>query len=161
MRFPKKALIGWMGALLFASLACTLQALRVNTSPQKLEGTQWELDSFGPQGSQAGAVEGARLVMVFSAEDRVGGTDGCNTFEGEYAARFGRLLFQNLSDSRVTCTDQKLLAQEAAYLRALKAAGHYELLDGRLIIWYGDGQNTLIFKRSQPPGLVGGLSERG
>ncbi len=161
MRFSKKAILGWMGVILFAGLACTLQALHIHSLPRELKGTQWELESFGQHGSESSVVQGTRLVMVFSARDRMGGTDGCNTFEAGYETRLGRLRFQDLTGTRTACADRSLLDQERLYLKALEEAGRYELIDDRLIIWYGDGRNTLIFRRSQPPGLVGSLLDKG
>jgi heat shock protein HslJ len=61
----------------------------------------------------------------------------------------------------VSCSDQNQATQELEYLRALSQTDRYEIRGNQLILWYGDGQNNLIFTRSRPPGLVGANLDNG
>ena len=155
MNLRRMLLFGWFGLVLAASLACAGGALIYGASGKELYGTQWQLNSYGPQGSEAAVPEGMRITMAFTGKNQIGGTDGCNTFAGNWKARFGMLTFQNLTSSMSVCTDQNLLHQEMEYLQALSKTDRYQLRGNQLTIWYGGGRNTLIFIRSRPPGLLG------
>ncbi len=161
MSLRRLLFFGWLGFILAASLACAGSLVIPGTSARELRGTQWQLNSYGPQGSEAAVPEGMRITMAFTGEDKIGGTDGCNTFSGNWKARFGMLTFRNLTSSMSVCTDQTLLHQEMEYLQALSKTDRYEFRGNQLTIWYGNGRNTLIFTRSQPPGLVGARLGKG
>jgi heat shock protein HslJ len=161
MALRRKMIYAWMGILLIVSGACSSQVLRMHASGRELIGTQWELNSFGPQGSELAVADGAHVTLAFTGETEVGGTDGCNTFDGEYEAKFGGLSFRNLTSTRVVCTDKNLLHQQMEYLQALSKTDRYEVQGNQLTIWYGQGRYTLIFTRSQPPGLVGARFDKG
>lgn len=150
-----------LALVLIGGLACTAQAIHLDSLRPDLKGTRWELNSFGPQGSERVVARGTRLVMVFTNGNRVGGTDGCNIFNGEYEVRSGTVVFHNLTQSRAGCTDQSLWQKELEYLQALGRTDRYEIHDDLLILQDQDGSGNLIFTRSRPPGLVGAQLDKG
>jgi heat shock protein HslJ len=157
----RKLLYGWITLVLMTGAACAVPLTLVDIRQDDLQGTQWQLESFGPRGSEIAVVYGTQVTLAFMDGDQVGGTDGCNTFEAEYEVSGGRLLFKNIRSSLVVCGDQGFMHQENEYLKALGKTGRYEIQDDRLIIWYDNGQYSLNFSRSLPPGLVGAKFGKG
>jgi heat shock protein HslJ len=156
-----KMVYGLIIILVLASLACAAQVPLLQVSSGRLEGTQWELNSYGPQGSEIAVADGAKITMAFTGADKMGGTDGCHIFGGNYEIRAGSVNFHNLESKMVNCRNQNLADQELEYLHALSETDRYEIRGNQLILWYGDGQYTLIFTRSRPPGLVGANLDNG
>jgi heat shock protein HslJ len=157
----RNLLYGLIGFVVLSSAACSTQIPLLPITGGQLEGTQWQLNSYGPRGSEVAVEEGAQITMAFTSQDKVGGTDGCNMFEGNYQAQYGEVLFRNLQSREAACQNQALTNQELEYLQALSRSNRYEIRGNQLIIWYDNGKNTLIFTRSHPPGLVGASLEAG
>ncbi|MGE5249347.1 MAG: META domain-containing protein [Bacteroidota bacterium] len=142
---------------LLAGGACSAPpALQGVITPDKLRGTQWQLNSYGAEGPEARVVDGVQVTLAFTGQNQVGGTDGCSIFAGEYEIAGSRITFRNMTSRQVNCSDQKLLHQESQYIGALNDTVKYSLQGDHLIIWYGEGRYMLNFSRSVPPGLVGG-----
>jgi heat shock protein HslJ len=157
----RKMFYGLIIILILSSLACAAQVPLLQITAGKLAGTQWELNSYGPRGSEIALADGAKITMAFTGENKMGGTDGCNIFGGNYEVRAGSVIFHNLESKMVSCSDQNQATQELEYLRALSQTDRYEIRGNQLILWYGNGQNNLIFTRSRPPGLVGANLDNG
>jgi heat shock protein HslJ len=162
MVLHRKLLYVWISIMLAASGACSApRALHEMGMVDDLQGTQWQLNSYGAEGPDIRVVEGVQITLAFTGENQVGGTDGCSIFEGEYEVNGSSLVFRDMTSRRVNCNDQKLLSQEFQYMGALNDTDKYSIEGDHLILWYGEGRYTLNFSRSVPPGLVGGNLGKG
>lgn len=110
-----------------------------------LANTRWRLVSYGEQGSETQVNEASEVTLQFEAGNQAGGSGGCNTFGAQYEVLDGRLSFTQIISTEIACTAEGVMEQEQQYFQALQTAGEYELTDGQLTIWYGDGQGVLNF----------------
>jgi len=85
----------------------------------------WVVDSYstGP-GAQAAPLEGSHLTAVFRLA-KVGGSSGCNTYEGPYTTNGTVAAIGPLASTRLACADD-LMAQETSFLAALQGVGRVE-----------------------------------
>jgi heat shock protein HslJ len=120
-------------ALLFGSVVFA-------QSMDDLTGTQWQLSTLGG----ADVLEDTNITLVFDEDGRSGGSSGCNTYGSGYEMTDGGLSFTNPTSTMMACSPQEVMEQEQAYFAALIDAKGYEMVDGQLVIIYGDGQQ-LIF----------------
>jgi heat shock protein HslJ len=144
----KRITIGWVLALVGLAAACAPQPAPTQTSGesgQALENTHWQLVSFDTPDSETPVVAGSEVTLLFDESGGASGSAGCNSYGGVYQVDQGRLVFSELVNTLMACTEATLMDQEAQYLRALQSAGTFELSAERLLIHYGDEQSTLNF----------------
>ena len=72
-------------------------------------------------GSQAVPIDGTELTAVFSLTN-VGGSSGCNTYDGIYGTNGTLVRIGRLATTRKTCADD-VMTQETAFLQALEGRG--------------------------------------
>jgi heat shock protein HslJ len=85
----------------------------------------WIVDSYstGP-GAQTTPLEGSNLTAVFRLA-KVGGSSGCNTYEGPYTTNGTIAAIGPLASTRLACPDD-VMAQETSFLAALQGVGRVE-----------------------------------
>lgn len=146
-----------MGVVLLAAGACTAPLIQQKIANQKLQGTQWQLTAVGAHSSEIEMGGDGLVTLNFTSDHRVGGTDGCSIFEGEYELSAWSLEIRNIGIRSVHCNSQHLILAEIQYLDLLSQAKGYDIRGNQLILWDEEGQDLLNYSRSVPPGLVGGL----
>ncbi len=115
-----------------------------------LAGTEWALVSFGASGTETSLVAGSEITLSFDAQGRAGGSASCNSYGSDYEVQDGSLSFGPAASTKMACAGEGIMQQEQQYLAALEAAGEYELTADRLVITYGDDQETLTFAKGLP-----------
>jgi heat shock protein HslJ len=115
-----------------------------------LAGTQWMLESFGSAGTVESVQSDFPITLAFDDAGQAGGSGGCNTYGAAYQVQDGVLSFGPVNSTKRACADNAATQQEQRFFQALQAAGAFELSEDRLVITYGDGQETLTFVRMDP-----------
>lgn len=107
-------------------------AVLATFTPQSrtLAGTSWSVTGYN-NGKQAvtSVMNGTTLTMTFSADGKVNGSSGCNTYSGTYAAQGGTLTFGPAATTRRACTrPERIMEQEQQFLKTLGtiATAHFE-----------------------------------
>ena len=111
-----------------------------------LSGTAWQLMSYGAPGAEMSIVPGSTVTLVFSEQDRLGGSGGCNTFGGSYTIEGDSITIGQVFSTLMACLDNAVMRQEQAYFDALRSAARFELSGDQLSITYGDGQQLLFIR---------------
>jgi len=107
---------------------------------------EWQLISYGdPQAPMMVATHSLVTLLLNEEEGQVGGSTGCNRYGGGYTLDGQALTFSAMFMTEMACVDSSLMAQERAFLDALGAVNRYEIVDGQLILYYGEGQQ-LVFE---------------
>jgi heat shock protein HslJ len=75
------------------------------------------------------------ITAEFGADGRVGGSSGCNTYSGPYEVNGSKLSFGQPMASTMMACEPAVMAQEQAYMRALRAVAGYEIKDGTLTLY--------------------------
>ena len=86
----------------------------------------WIVDSYASApGTITAPLEGTELTAVFRLA-KVGGSSGCNTYDGPYTTNGTVAAIGPLATTRMACADD-VMAQETAFLAALQGVGKIEL----------------------------------
>jgi putative lipoprotein len=95
-----------------------------------LEGTEWIADSI----SGIPTAEGVETTISFQAEGKVGGSAGCNSFFGSWAAEGNAITFGHVGATKMMCPPPQM-DQEDRFFAALGQAERFEIRDGALLIF--------------------------
>lgn len=126
-----------------------------------LAGTEWRLTSLGKVGAQSPPVERSVVNIKFSADGRVNGSGGCNSYGGEYRVRDENISFGRLISTKRACAARAVTEQEQQYLEALGAAEKFKLAGEQLTILYGEGSGSLHFVKTSPSDSSAGHQQEG
>ena len=122
-----------------------------------LEGTLWTLVSYGDPNDPQAVLEGSEITAEFdSAEGRVSGSAGCNSYFGAYEVDGDRLTVGPVGSTEMYCMDpENVMDQETAYLAALQSAASYQIVGDQLRIASEDGATVLTFAMMEMMPLAG------
>ncbi len=110
-----------------------------------LPGTRWQLVSYGAPDDRISVIKDSTIVLEFGEDGRAGGSSGCNRYGGSYILQGATITFGELFSTRMACADSAVMAQEQAYLAALRAATGYTYTGDWLTIHYGEGQQLVFW----------------
>jgi heat shock protein HslJ len=111
-------------------------------APPSLRGVTWRLVSINGREAQAGI----RVTAVFSDDNRVAGSAGCNRYFGGAAVSGAKLEVGLLGSTLMHCGDSGVMSQEQEYLAALGKATAYSVAGTELRLGPAAGPVTLVFK---------------
>ena len=85
----------------------------------------WVVDSYASApGALTAPIAGTDLTAVFRLA-KVGGSSGCNTYDGPYTTNGTIAAIGPLATTRMACAED-VMAQETAFLAALQGVGRIE-----------------------------------
>ena len=139
------ALITLVGIVALALTACSPPAV---VSADSLEGTSWELTTYG----KTKPIEGTTITAKFE-EGQVHGSSGCNTYFGSYEVSGGTISVGQIGMTEMACLEPEgSMEQEMVYLQFLGEAKSFLLtdegLDASLQILGPEGR-ALTFVRAE------------
>jgi parallel beta-helix repeat protein len=112
--------------------------------PIVLSGTLWELQSFGPIGTEEKVLPGTQVTLQFALDGRITGDGGCNHYFSSYKIGADNILsIGSIGITLIYC--ESTLEQERQYLNALGNASAFNVDQNRLQLFYNDGQGVLNF----------------
>ncbi len=104
---------------------------------------QWNLVSYGSEGSQTSAAADSSATLTFNGDETVTGNSGCNGFGGVYKMEGDRqVTFSEFVSTLMACSDP-LMAQEGAMFKVLNGKADY-MVDGNLLTITNNGA-MLVF----------------
>ena len=114
-----------------------------------LEDKTWVLESYGEQDNLQAVLEGTQITATFdSAEGRVNGSAGCNTYSGDSHISKNNLSIPLITSTEMYCLEPEgVMEQEQQYLTALRGAESFEIKDGKLYIT--SGTEILLFNAKE------------
>ena len=126
----------WMALVAIAVLAACGGSSA--TAPRD---TAWELESLAGND----VLSGTTIMLEFS-DAQVSGSAGCNHYGGSYRAGRNSLSVDDVFATEMGCLEPEgILAQETAYLTALRTAATYQITADRLEIYDDAGTQILVF----------------
>jgi heat shock protein HslJ len=120
-----------------------------STPSPSLDRSAWVLATLPGQPLPSGV----RPTLRFEGE-RVGGSDGCNTFGGSWQAHGSALRIGPRLAATLMACPPPVTAIAAAFGRALTTTAAYRIEAGTLVLLDGNGQTLATFA-AQPTGLAG------
>jgi heat shock protein HslJ len=126
--------------VVLACLALTATAFAAAVKNPSLTGQTWQLAKLGSvDRSKAG------LTVTFATDGAASGFAGCNTFTGTYAASGSSLKVSKLAATKKACR-KLVMAEEDAYLLALRTARSYSVKNGALTLAARNGRTLATFR---------------
>jgi heat shock protein HslJ len=122
-----------------------LRQVTINVSGgSSLPNTSWVVVSLN---AGVAPVPGSTLTAAFSSDGQVSGSGGCNTFSGPYQAGSNDITIGPLATTLMAC-EEALSTQEQVYMAALQGARAYSISGSQLVLFGGDGSETVRFSPS-------------
>ena len=110
-----------------------------------LEDIIWVLESYGDPDNLNVVLEDTEITVTFiSAEGKIEGSSGCNSYGGSYEVDEDELTIPGPLVSTEMACSEPIMNQEQEYLAILQNAESYEIEDDQLQIFSGD--KVLIFE---------------
>jgi len=108
-----------------------------NASPDlTLAGTGWIVSGMGA----AAVVSGSEPAINFTEDGRINGSTGCNRFFGAYTQDGAQLTFSGIGMTKMACSAEGVMAQEAAFASILSGEATASLDEaGKLTIMGAKG----------------------
>ena len=127
--------------ILFISIVAGFVACSATNSGTILGDTKWFLRSYGEQSHLISIIEGTEITATFnSAEGRISGSSGCNTYFAEYEAEDSRLSIFEMAYTEMAClSPEGVMEQEQEYLYILANARSFQANDTTLTIFCSGG----------------------
>lgn len=120
-------------------------ALTAAQETPDLVGSRWELAGYGDPEALTPAVGERPVTLEFIDGERLGGSGGCNGYGSSYLLNGDVLTVEAVISTMMACMSDGLMEQEQAYFAALQGATRYEIVDGMLIIEYGEEGQHMVF----------------
>lgn len=111
------------------------------TPAASLVGPVWRVTRIGGQP----VLPGTTLTAEFSSDSRVAGSSGCNQYFGSATAEAGQIAMGPFGATRMACSPDDVMTQEARYLAALEAAKSYATTTDELRLGPSASVVTLVF----------------
>ena len=116
----------------------------INTTT--LEDVTWVLESYGEPDNLKTVLEDTEITIAFdSAETKVIGFAGCNSYGGSYELKGNELLIPGPIASTLRSCGERCDDQERQFFKTLETTESYKIEDGKLTI--SCGNKILVFKR--------------
>ncbi len=126
--------------IIFVLTLFSLSACAGIGTAASLENTSWQLVSLN---GDSPVVNTAPSIAF--EDGQVRGNSSCNTYGGEYKLRGDTVEFGMLMSTMMACADPAAMNQEQIYMSFLGEVEHWELRDGQLLFYQGDG-DVLVFE---------------
>ena len=122
--------------------AVQMQQVTVTVIPNDpLAGTNWSLTSFAPGRV---LIPSTAITASFNGADGVGGSSGCNTYNGAYTVSGTALNISGVISTQIAC-EPDVMEQEQFYLASLGQANSFDMTGGQLVIFDASGQEILRY----------------
>lgn len=119
-----------------------LAPVQPSNSLTSLKGTYWRAIDLSGRGIPASA----ETTLVFKDDSRIVGYDGCNRYQGTYRSVSPFLEIDEVATTRKICSSS-IKYHEERYLKLLKSAERFTLIDGDLAIFVTDKSKPLLFSK--------------
>jgi heat shock protein HslJ len=151
----KRKISIFLGMTFLWLAACTTQpgslpdtgSGQTSQAANSLEGTKWNLVSFGEQGAETPLIENSSITLEFDSGEQASGSAGCNSYSAQYKAQGNSVFFGEITRTLRACQQAGIDQQEQSYFQALETVSKFELPGDRLTIWYNEGQSDLNFSK--------------
>lgn len=106
---------------------------------------QWKLVSYGSSSNQTSALSNVGTSIEFSADGRMSGNVGCNSFGGDYKADGNTIEFGPIISTEMFC--ETVADQEAGVITVLQKKKNFVLDGNTLTITSADGNSSIVLER--------------
>jgi heat shock protein HslJ len=136
---------------LLAADGTALAVFLPKSQDEELRGTSWDVSGYdNGQGTLMRINNsGRKLTANFSADSRVSGSSGCNSYSGDYTysvvdqtLELGRMM-----RTAMACTDGNIMRQEGMFIAALQTVNSYHINGNTLTLKAADNSTAVLLVR--------------
>jgi putative lipoprotein len=117
---------------------------------EELQGTTWNLESYGPADSPMEPNANAVPTIHFENVGAINGFSGCNQYFGEIALDGANVTISGVGGTEMACLDTGIMEQESAYYSALTSAQTISRDGNSLMIGYEGGELRYTMQEPTP-----------
>lgn len=114
---------------------------------EKFANSRWSLALLNGNAPAAGST----VTLAIYPDNYMQGLAGCNNYGVDYVQEGERIQLGTLHQTNQTCDAEGIMAQEAAYFKALTEVVEYRISEEALEFSDAEGQPSLVFERMYPP----------
>ncbi|MFL5522124.1 MAG: META domain-containing protein [Gemmatimonadales bacterium] len=107
-----------------------------------LQGEEWVVEDV----NRTGVIDDSRLTLNFSADGRLMGRAGCNTYSGRYALTGEGLTITDPVSTRKACASA-LMQQEKTFLEVLTGVQRFEISTTGALVLHAADERTITARR--------------
>jgi heat shock protein HslJ len=128
----------------FASML--LLGMFIEVMAQSIQGTAWNaVELYGKSVmSRSGADDHQQPYLVFGADGRMSGADGCSWLTAPYTVTASGIAFGTIAGSETACSTNQTAEQFRA---ALVSASQWRIVMGRLEFYGATGERFAVFEQ--------------
>ncbi len=110
-----------------------------------IEDTIWKLESYGEKGNLQTVIQDTEITIEFkSAEGKIAGSGGCNSYFGGYEINKNELTIIPPIGSTMMACPEPIMDQEQEYFKLLETTETFQIQNGKLTISCS-GNKILVF----------------
>jgi heat shock protein HslJ len=109
---------------------------------------KWEVLSVLYDDAIRSVIIGSSLTADFTADGKVSGQSGCNSFSGEYETSGTQIRIGPLAATQRACAEEEVNKQEQGYLAALESARSFEQTGTQMTLLNAKGQMAITLQRA-------------
>jgi heat shock protein HslJ len=128
-----------------------LFGMLIEVMAQSIQGTAWNaVELYGDTVTRQSTASDRQPYLVFGANGRISGADGCNRLMGPYTVTSSDITFGEIGGTQQLCPSSEKVARR--FRAALTQATHWRIVMGRLEFYGAAGKPIAVFEqRSVPP----------
>jgi len=116
-------------------------------SEASIEDITWKLESYGEKGNLQTVIQDTETTIEFrSAEGKIAGSGGCNSYFGGYEINKNELTIIPPIGSTMMACPEPIMEQEQEYFKLLETTETFKSDDGKLTITCS-GNKLLVFTK--------------
>ncbi|MFC1965682.1 META domain-containing protein [Chloroflexota bacterium] len=117
-------------------------------SEASIEVTTWKLESYGEKGNLKALIQDTEITIEFkSAEGKVAGSGGCNSYFGGYEINKNELTINPPIGSTMMACPEPIMEQEQEYFRLLDTTETFKIDNGKLTITCSGNKELVFIKK--------------
>lgn len=118
---------------------------------QSLAGTSWLATGINNgKGGVVSLVAGTQVSLSFTADGKLGGSGGCNSFSAGYTSEGAQLGFTPIAATRRMCPVDGVMEQEQAFFKALESVATMRMEGDRLELRTAGGSIAVLARAQKP-----------
>ena len=127
------------------SLSMLLFGMFIEVMAQSIQGTAWNaVELYGKSVTPRSGAGDRQPYLVFGADGRMSGADGCNWLTAPYTVTASGITFGKIAGTETACSNGELAEQFRA---VLVRANQWRIVMGRLEFYGATGERFAVFEQ--------------
>ena len=126
------------------SASMLLLGMFIEVMAQSIQGTAWNAVELYGKAVTPRSGAGDRPHLIFGADGRMSGLDGCSWLTGPYTVTASGITFGKIAGSETACSNSEMAEQFRA---VLVSASQWRIVMGRLEFYNATGERFAVFEQ--------------